>query len=158
MIEHDIPEINYVNVNETTVVIYLKNPQNYFEYSIDGINYQSSNVFFNVPSGLQTAYVREMSFCSSANRNFIILITPKFFTPNNDTYNDVWEVKGLINYPGAELSIFDRYGKLITRLNAAKLTWDGTCNRNPLPASDYWYVLKIDASSLEKRGHFSLKR
>lgn len=158
VIEHDIPEINYVDVNETTVVIYLKNPQNYFEYSIDGINYQSSNVFFNVPSGLQTAYVREISFCSSDSRNFIVLVTPKFFTPNNDTYNDVWEVKGLIYYPEAQVSIFDRYGKLITRLNASKLTWDGTYNGNPLPASDYWYVLKIDASSLEKRGHFSLKR
>ena len=156
--EHYIPEINYVDVNETTVVIYLKNPQNYFEYSVDGINYQSSNVFFNVPNGLQTAYVREMSFCSYATRNFIVLITPKFFTPNNDTYNDVWEVKGLINYPEAEVSIFDRYGKLIARLNAAKLTWDGTYNGNPLPASDYWYILKIDASSPEKRGHFSLKR
>nr|WP_245345266.1 T9SS type B sorting domain-containing protein [Flavobacterium sp. CG_23.5] len=86
------------------------------------------------------------------------MITPKFFTPNNDTYNDVWEVKGLTNYPEAEVSIFDRYGNLITRLNASKLTWDGTYNGSPLPATDYWYILKIDASSLEKSGHFSLKR
>ena len=158
VIEHNTPEIDRIDVNESTVVIYLKQEEVYFEYSVDGINYQSSNVFFNVPSGLQTAYVREINYCGYDAENFIVLIIPKFFTPNNDTYNDFWEVKGLINYPEAEVTIFDRYGKFITQLNASKLTWDGTLNKNPLPASDYWYVLKIDNSKPEMRGHFSLKR
>lgn len=158
VVEHNTPEIDRIDVNETTAVIYIKNPEIYFEYSVDGINYQSSNVFFNVPSGLQTAYVREINYCSYDTENFIVLIIPKFFTPNNDTYNDFWEVKGLINYPEAEVTIFDRYGKMITQLNASKLTWDGTLNKNLLPASDYWYVLKIDNTRPEARGHFSLKR
>ncbi|KIA87385.1 T9SS type B sorting domain-containing protein [Flavobacterium sp. AED] len=158
VVEHATPEIDRIDVNETTVVIYLKQEQVYFEYSVDGINYQSSNVFFNVSSGLQTAYVREINYCSYDTQNFIVLIVPKFFTPNNDTYNDLWEVEGLINYPEAEVTIFDRYGKLITQLNTSKLTWDGTLNKNPLPASDYWYVLKIDNTKPEMRGHFSLKR
>jgi gliding motility-associated-like protein len=158
VVEHNVPEIDRVVVNETTVVIYLKKEEIYFEYSVDGINYQSSNVFFNVPSGLQTAYVREINFCSNDSQTFIVLIAPKFFTPNGDTYNDFWEVKGLINYPQAEVSIFDRYGKLISVLNVTKLTWDGTLNKYPLPADDYWYVLKIDETMPEKRGHFSLKR
>lgn len=158
VVEHNTPEIDRIDVNETTAVIYIKNPEIYFEYSVDGINYQNSNVFFNVPSGLQTAYVREINYCSYDTENFIVLIIPKFFTPNNDTYNDFWEVKGLINYPEAEVTIFDRYGKMITQLNASKLTWDGTLNKNLLPASDYWYVLKIDNTRPEVRGHFSLKR
>ncbi|WP_426095571.1 T9SS type B sorting domain-containing protein [Flavobacterium sp. DSR2-3-3] len=156
--EHDTPEIDRIDVNETTVVIYLKNTKDYFEFSVDGINYQSSNVFFNVTSGLQTAFAREINLCGIDSAAFIILIAPKFFTPNNDSYNDVWEIKGLINYPEAEVTIFNRYGNLITKLNAAKPSWDGTFNKNLLPASDYWYVLKIDAGSPEKRGHFSLKR
>jgi gliding motility-associated-like protein len=156
--EHNTPEIDRIDVNESTVVIYLKQEEVYFEYSVDGINYQSSNVFFNVPSGLQTAYVREINYCGYDAENFIVLIIPKFFTPNNDTYNDFWEVKGLINYPEAEVTIFDRYGKLITQLNASKLTWDGTLNKNLLPASDYWYVLKINNTRPEVKGHFSLKR
>jgi gliding motility-associated-like protein len=158
VVEHNIPEIDRVVVNETTVVIYLKQEETYFEYSVDGINYQSSNVFFNVPSGLLTAYVREINLCSSDSQTFIVLIAPKFFTPNGDTYNDFWEVKGLINYPKAEVSIFNRYGKLISILNATKLTWDGMMNKYPLPADDYWYVLKIDETATEKKGHFSLKR
>ena len=156
--EHDTPEIDRIDVNETTVIIYLKNTKDYFEYSVDGTTYQSSNVFFNVTSGLQTAYAREINSCGIDSAAFIILIAPKFFTPNNDSYNDIWEIKGLINYPEAEVTIFNRYGNLITKLNAAKPSWDGTFNKKLLPASDYWYVLKIDAGSPEKRGHFSLKR
>lgn len=158
VVEHNIPEIDRVDVNETTVVIYLKQEEIYFEYSVDGIKYQSSNVFFNVPSGLQTAYVREINLCSSDSQTFIILIAPKFFTPNGDTYNDFWEVKGLINYPKAEVSIYDRYGKLIFVINAINPAWDGMLNKYPLPADDYWYVLRIDETKPEKRGHFSLKR
>ncbi len=158
VVEYNIPEIERIDVNETTVVIYLKKEEVYFEYSIDGINYQSSNVFFNVQSGLQAAYVREINFCSNVSQPFIVLIPPKFFTPNGDTYNDYWEVKGLNNYPQAEVSIFDRYGKLISVLNATKSSWDGTFNKNPLPSDDYWYELKIDESKPKKRGHFSLKR
>ena len=156
--EHDIPEIDRIDVNETTVEIYLKKAETYFEYSVDGINYQSSNTFVNVSGGLQTAYVREVNSCSFDTDNFVVLIAPKFFTPNNDNHNDYWEIDGLAYYPDAELIIFDRYGKFILQLNASKLTWDGMLNKIPVPADDYWYVLKIDQLKLEKKGHFSLKR
>jgi len=156
--EHNLPEIDRIDVNETTVVIYLKKEETYFEYSIDGINYQSSNVFFDAPSGLQTAYVREINLCGTDSKNFIVLIAPKFFTPNNDSFNDRWEINGLIYYPKASVTIFDRYGKLISILNSKNPSWDGTYHKEMLPASDYWYILKIDDSGTEKRGHFSLKR
>jgi gliding motility-associated-like protein len=158
--KHPIPEIiDPIETNESEVTIGLKNPQNYFEYSIDGSNYQSSNVFTNVSSGHQTAYVREINSCENPiTKNFIVLIAPKYFTPNSDGFNDVWEIKGIVNYPLAELTIFDRYGKTITQLNSYNRSWDGTFNKNILPATDYWYVLKLDKDSQEVRGHFSLKR
>ncbi|MFV8337475.1 T9SS type B sorting domain-containing protein [Flavobacterium sp. RSP29] len=158
VVEHRIPEIDRIDVNGTTVMIYLLKSEDYFEYSVDGINYQSSNVFFNVTSGLQNAYTREINSCGADSETFVILIAPKFFTPNNDSQNDLWEIKGLINYPGAEVTIFDRYGKLITKLNATNQSWDGTFNKNLMPASDYWYVLKIDSIRPVIKGHFSLKR
>ena len=61
-------------------------------------------------------------------------------------------------YPNAVINIFDRYGKFITTLTYSNSTWDGTFNGSPLPASDYWYVLKLDETKPEIRGHFSLKR
>ena len=156
--EHQIPQIDRIDVNGTTAVIYLKKEADYFEFSVDGISFQDSNTFFDVPGGLQTAYVREKSGCGQITQEFVVLVFPSFFTPNNDSYNDVWQVTGMENYPQAQVTIFDRYGKLIAQLTAAKMSWDGTFNKMPLPASDYWYALKIDNTHPVFKGHFSLKR
>jgi gliding motility-associated-like protein len=158
VIEHEIPEIKSINVVETNVEIVPKNGHSYFEYSIDGFNYQNSNVFVNAPGGLQTAFIRDVNGCGIDNGDFVVLLAPPFFTPNNDGYNDYWTVKGMISYPTAELRIFDRYGKLLKELRPNSIGWDGTFNGQPLPASDYWFVFKLDANTPEKRGHFSLKR
>lgn len=158
VIENNKPEIKNVIIDETTVTIELVKNESYFEFSIDGIDYQSSNVFTNAPSGLQTAYVREVNLCSIDKKTFIVIIVPKFFTPNNDGHNDFWEIKALTNYPLSEVTVFDRYGKLITQLNSFNQSWDGTFNKNQLPATDYWYVMKLDPNSPELKGHFSLKR
>jgi gliding motility-associated-like protein len=96
--------------------------------------------------------------CSSSSKTFIAIVVPKYFTPNNDTYNDYWQVDGLSAYPEAKVSIYNRYGKLITVITTKNLRWDGTFNGSPLPSDDYWYVLKIDDSGVEKKDHFSLKR
>lgn len=156
--EHKLPQIDRIDVNGTRAVIYLKQEAAYYEYSVDGINFQDSNIFYDIPGGLQTAYVREKNSCGGTTQNFVVLVFPAFFTPNNDTYNDLWEVTGIENYPQAQVTIFDRYGKLITQLNGSKMSWDGTFEKMPLPASDYWYSLKIDDTKPILRGHFSLKR
>jgi gliding motility-associated-like protein len=156
--ENNKPKIKNIVVDETTVTIELVKNEDYFEFSIDGINFQNSNIFTNAPSGLQMAYVREINLCSSDNKPFIVIIVPKYFTPNNDGYNDVWEIEGLASYPLAEATLFDRYGKIITQLNNSNHSWDGTFNKNPLPSTDYWYKLKLDKEGPELRGHFSLKR
>ncbi len=162
VIEHQIPEIDAIKVQERTVEIIIKNPQTYFEYSIDGINYQPSNIFTNAPAGINTAYVRDTNNCANDSENFVTIVVPTFFTPNNDGPNDEWVIKGLSVYPEAEIRIFDRYGKLLKELRPNNLSedvsWDGSFNGQQLPSSDYWYVLKIDATTPEKRGHFTLKR
>ncbi|RYF12314.1 MAG: lectin, partial [Flavobacteriales bacterium] len=50
--EHQLPEIKHIDVNGTKVVINLVKEEDYFEYSIDGVNFQNSNIFYDVPGGL----------------------------------------------------------------------------------------------------------
>lgn len=161
VIEYKKPIIKNIDINERTVSINLANTADYFEFSVDGVNYQSSNTFYDVPGGLQTAYVRVKDNQCNINettQNFVVLIFPAFFTPNGDTFNDLWEVTGMENFPQAQVTIFDRFGKFLAQLNYSKMSWDGTLNKTPLPASDYWYALKIDNTTPVFRGHFSLKR
>ena len=158
VIEHPVPIIKNVIVDENTVTINLTKSANYYEYSIDGVHFQNYNVFPNSPSGLQTATVRDIKSCNLITQKFVVIIIPKYFTPNEDNSNDLWEIKGLINYPEAEVTIFDRYGKLLKQLYATSLGWNGKYDGIELPATDYWYVFKIDKNSPEVSGHFSLKR
>lgn len=161
VIEYKKPIIKNIDVNQRTVVINLASTEDYFEFSVDGINYQTSNIFYDVPGGLQTAYVRakdNQCNINEATQNFVVLVFPTLFTPNGDTFNDLWEVTGMENFPQAQVTIFDRFGKFIAQLTTSKMNWDGTFNNVPLPASDYWYALKIDNTTPVFRGHFSLKR
>ncbi|GEL12212.1 gliding motility-associated C-terminal domain-containing protein [Flavobacterium glycines] len=81
---------------------------------------------------------------------------PKFFTPNNDGYNDSWTIDFAYLKPNTGIKIFDRYGKFIKELRTNS-SWDGTYLGNQEPASDYWFIV-IRLNGTEFRGHFSLKR
>lgn len=153
--ETEIPEISDVAINGRIIVINTTVLGDY-SYSIDGANYQTSNTFNEVESGLHTAYAKNN--CGISRKNFIVIIAPKFFSPNNDSYNDFWNVEGMLFYPEAKVSVFDRFGKLLVQLNRSTPIWDGTLNGKTLPADDYWYVLKINDALPEVKGHFSLVR
>jgi hypothetical protein len=115
--EHTPPSIDEVLIYGNTATIITATTGD-FEYSIDGSNYQISNVFIIPEGGLYTAYVREKHGCGFDFRTFVIITIPQFFTPNNDGNNDTWIIKGLMNYSNASVKIFDRFGKLITKLSA----------------------------------------
>lgn len=129
-----------------------------YEFSLDGNNYQDSPTFYNVPSGTYTVYVQDKNFCGKRIKEIFVLDYPKYFTPNGDGYNDVWKIEYLQKENRlAQVNIFDRYGKLVFSGTGDNDGWDGALNSNPLPASDYWFVITLENKRVIK-GHFSLKR
>jgi len=155
----DAANIKIVAVNTDVAIILMENndPENY-EFSMDGGPMQDSNQFNGMTSGYHTASAKSRTGCGEDFYNFIVYLIPKFFTPNGDNINDVFTLAGMQTFPEATVDIFDRYGKLITQLSRRNRSWDGTHNGAPLPATDYWYVVKIDDATPEIRGHFSLMR
>ncbi|TDW48617.1 gliding motility-associated-like protein [Flavobacterium sp. 270] len=81
---------------------------------------------------------------------------PKFFTPNNDGYNDTWTINFAYLAPNSSIRIFDRYGKFIKELTL-NTAWDGTYIGTDEPSSDYWFVV-TRLNGVEFKSHFSLKR
>ncbi|MWB95966.1 T9SS type B sorting domain-containing protein [Flavobacterium sp. GA093] len=81
---------------------------------------------------------------------------PKFFTPNNDGYNDTWTIDFAYLAPNSNIRIFNRYGKFIKELSI-HTAWDGTYIGRDEPSSDYWFVV-TRLNGAEFRGHFTLKR
>lgn len=149
-----IPVIEEIIIDHRTVTILTSTTGDY-EYALDDLNYQDSNIFYGVTGGVRTAYVRNR--CGRYTEEFDLIILPKFFTPNGDGYNDTYQIEGNSMVPKVKIAIFDRHGALIIYLDERNSSWDGTFNGNPLPATDYWYKANfIDGS--EMKGHFSLLR
>ncbi|MFN8273316.1 MAG: T9SS type B sorting domain-containing protein [Flavobacteriaceae bacterium] len=84
-----------------------------------------------------------------------------FFTPNNDGYNDFWDIKWTNPLEFSEVPIFDRYGKLLKTLTSPTDSWDGKTDTNNVFSSDYWFKINyIDCYGQKKeyQSHFTLKR
>jgi len=152
----DNAEILSVESDENSVIITPANT-GVFEFSLDGINYQTSNVFLGVSSGVYTAYIRDLSACNTVSQTFPHIVVSKMISPNGDGYNDFFELKGLEFFPSSEIMIFDRYGKLLKSGNGVNFSWNATLNGTNLPASDYWYHIIIEGYATLK-GHFSVMR
>lgn len=86
---------------------------------------------------------------------------PCFLTPNQDGFYDTWNIIGIREFdPTARIYIFDRFGKLIKQISPIDGGWDGTFKGNPLPSSDYWFIVEYREGDVPKeiKGHFTLKR
>jgi gliding motility-associated-like protein len=93
--------------------------------------------------------------CLEDNELPFIYNIPKFFTPNGDGINDIWEITESTNQ-NYSICIYDRYGKLLKKLTY-NTGWDGNLNGKPLPSTDYWFQIVFE-NGINKKGHFSLKR
>ncbi len=154
-----LPEIQQVNFKElgNNYIEIIASGDGNFEYSIDGMNYQDSNYFSNLQGGIYTVFVRDKYGCGQDFEEVTLIDYPKFFTPNNDGYNDFWQIDGIANFPNSEIFIFDRYGKLLAQMFSNDLGWDGLYNGKQMMSNDYWFrAILSDGRTFS--GHFSLKR
>ena len=136
-----------------------------FQYQLDNNPFQDSNTFSDLSLGEHNITVKDNSNCTYISKQITIMNYPKFFTPNNDGYNDYWNIPNYKNFFQAQIHVFDRYGKLIKEITPSGLGWDGYYEGNLMPATDYWFTLNYkikenDGGSELKifKSHFSLKR
>ena len=151
----DLPRIKQIESDGPSILISTTNSGD-FEYSLDSINFQDRPVFDAVEGGFYIVYVQNKLECDVVTQTFYHLVIPKFFTPNGDNVNDVFELDGLDIFNTVSFSIFDRYGSLLKNGNTNTTFWDGTFQGKEMPAADYWYSIKADTTQF--KGHFSLKR
>ncbi|WP_227871573.1 choice-of-anchor L domain-containing protein [Flavobacterium kingsejongi] len=131
-----------------------------YEYALDSGPFQDSPVFNNVASGEHTITVNDKNGCEPVLIKALIINYPHYFTPNGDGYHDTWNITDLYFQPSSFIYIYDRYGKLITKIRPRGAGWDGTYNGQPLPSTDYWFTVTYTEFGEEKefRAHFTLKR
>ncbi|MGX1929241.1 T9SS type B sorting domain-containing protein [Flagellimonas sp. 2504JD4-2] len=158
--ERDVNNLQNIEIRDfqktNEVVIHMENEQEDIRFSMDGGNtFQQSNHFVGLNPGI---YDLEVDLgCTILEDTVIVGGLPPFFTPNNDGFNDIWTLPNDDFFPNFNISIFDRYGKILGAFNDADKGWDGNFNNQPMPSDDYWYKLELEQGRLIT-GYFTLKR
>ncbi len=159
-----ITEIEIEHLSNNNTVTIMADGPNSLEYRLDDGDYQNGNIFYDVLPGMHTITINDPKGCGAISEDIVVIGFPKFFTPNNDGSNDVWHISGLELLNDPSVAIFDRYGKLIVKLDGSAYNWTGTFRGRPLPESDYWFRLTYKDDNGETvtakyiNNHFSLKR
>jgi gliding motility-associated-like protein len=141
--------------DENSISVVSATPEQ-FEYSLDGSDFQSENIFVYLEPGLYTVSIRDKFGCGQITKEVWLLNYPKFFTPNGDGYHDLWSIENAENESKFSVEIFDRYGKLLKVLHKGE-GWDGRYNGREIFSDDYWFVAHRQDGKIFK-GHFTLKR
>jgi len=146
------------NSSNNTITVLTNNlPNSNYQFALDSDEFQTNNIFENVSSGIHTVKIIDKENCLEASAKVSLIGIPNFFTPNNDGFNDTWQVTGVSFQPNSNIYIHDRFGKMIAILDPLGPGWDGLYKGNPLPSTDYWYRVELEDGRI-LRGHFSLIR
>lgn len=149
-------EINDFAGAKNTLLVKPKGAGQY-EFSLDGVRYQSNPLFENVAAGEYMLHIRDSNGCGPEFRDKVtILDYMRYFTPNGDGINDIWQVENLKSRRGLVVRVYDRFGKPLISIRG-EAGWDGTLKGRPLPSNDYWFAVTLENGRVVK-GHFSLIR
>lgn len=144
--EYEVPVIQKLIANANSFTVIATGSRT-IVYSIDGINFQISNIFTDLPIGVTTFYVRfQDSECLGEIKQGLLLNIKNAITPNADGKNDTWFVDNLHVFEGEKSSvkIFDRYQKLIfEQESATRFEWNGQTSKRAIPTDSYWYVITL---------------
>lgn len=132
-----------------------------YVFQLDDGPFIEGGTFENVSAGIHVVTIKDENGCGSVTLEVGVIDYPRYVTPNQDGYHDTWNIIGIAAFdPSAKIYIFDRFGKLLKQVSPLGTGWNGTYNGNPLPSSDYWFVVEYQEEGIQKefKGHFTLKR
>ncbi|NIF07898.1 T9SS type B sorting domain-containing protein [Chryseobacterium sp. Tr-659] len=140
--ELPLPTITSIEIDGTTVKIGVSGGTPPYEYSLDGVIWQTSNVFYNVPRGAHNVFVRDSKLCGEVKKPFAIINLINTITPNGDGRNEVIDYSALMANDNLVFRIFDRYGAEVFRGTPEnRYTWDGRIGGRYVPTATYWYFI-----------------
>lgn len=140
--ELPLPMITSIEIDGTTVKVGASGGTPPYEYSLDGVVWQSSNIFYNVPRGAHNVFVRDSKMCEDVKKPFAIINLINTITPNGDGYNEVIDYSALMNNDNLVFRIFDRYGAEVFRGTPEnRYIWDGRVGGRYVPTANYWYFI-----------------
>lgn len=145
VIAYEVPIItNLIGLSSTSYQVIATGSRK-IVYSIDGITWQTSNVFENITPGIVTFYVRfEDSECLGDTKQGLSVKITNVITPNEDGKNDTWAFENLNIFGDtpSNIKIYDENGVMVfEQTSTDRFLWTGKFNGRSLPTASYWYLM-----------------
>jgi gliding motility-associated-like protein len=68
------------------------------------------------------------------------ILVPKYFSPNDDGYNDLFRIGNVELYPDFEFYVYNKWGQRVHFQKKTFEPWNGMWNGIPLPDATYYFV------------------
>ena len=78
------------------------------------------------------------------------LYAPDVFTPNDDSYNDLFQPFGCGDITITSLAIFNRWGQVIYQTSQPPFQWDGTYRNSASPVGVYTWSIQYGLNQRNK--------
>ena len=156
-------------ISAGTIVISAPLTTNY-EYSINGLQYQSATTFTGLAPNTYSVTVKDQSTgCISSSKILVVkadislpgkYLIPTAFTPNNDGINDCFGIKFWGVVSEFQLIIYNRWGETVFTTTNPVNCWDGMYKSVTASQGNYVYYIKAKTlcGLVDKRGNVLLVR
>lgn len=145
------PVISNIEITNNSIAVNVIGGTPTYQFSIDNVHWQDSNVFTGLTRGDYTVYVKDSYDCNPIIVNILIPNLINVITPNGDGVNDAIDYSALSSRPNLVLSIFDRYGTKIYQADKSNgYKWDGTVLGKKIPTGNYWYSVTWNENDKNK--------
>jgi len=152
---HYPPMAEFTSIPDSTIIDYpdfvfhSNSNAYYWNWDFGDQNYSQSNppvyhTYLQYDSSYWvTLIVGNEYHCYDTFSQYVVLydvplVFPNVFTPNNDGYNDYFEIINAEKIPNTYLVIYDRWGRIVYQKKNYTNDWNG----EGYPAGTYYYVFK----------------
>ncbi|MBD3903858.1 gliding motility-associated C-terminal domain-containing protein [Chryseobacterium sp. Ch-15] len=136
------PVIASIDITNNTITVNASGGSAPYQYSLDGSNWQDSNVFTGLPRGENKIFVKDSFDCNPIQIQVTVPNLVNAITPNGDNVNDEVDYSALAYKKNLLFVVYNRYGNKIYEADKIRnFKWNGTSGGKKIPTGTYWYTI-----------------
>lgn len=143
------PVIASLDITNNTITVNATGGTAPYEFSLDGITWQNSNVFTNLPRGENKIFLKDSFDCNPIMIQVTVPNLVNAITPNGDNVNDEVDYSALAYKKNLVFTVYNRYGNKIYESDKLRnYKWNGTSGGKKIVTGTYWYTITWDESDI----------
>jgi len=136
------PVISSLDITNNTITVNVEGGTAPYQYSLDGIKWQNSNILTGLPRGENKIFVKDFYNCEPVHVQITVPNLLNVITPNGDNINDFIDYTALAYKKNLVFTVYDRYGnKKFEADRMRNFKWDGTTGGKKVMTGTYWYTI-----------------